>query len=252
MKVIKRWATAGGTLPRGLWEQNGRGTSAEARTLEDGHCETRERWGDQWSSGLKPLRKWQHTAKTWTSKERSPAPQVSVCTEEYRRTLKLLSRHSVLGEDTRVALLCLECSSRSRHAGGSSAAVLRLLKAAGGEVKAAAAAATCWRGKETRGKSLLSPAEFLLGHPTVKLKRTRAGKQVWETQSAQFKRVDWELRNSRPVKCFQLSNSTIWSALSKVHPHIMCTPIRQEPICRPEKLWGFYGTPSGNAVAMTT
>ena len=152
MKVIKRWATAGDFLPRGLWEQNGRGTLAEARSLEDGHCETRERWGGQWSSGLKPLRKWQHTAKTWTSKERSPAPQVSVCTEEYRRrTLKLLSRHRAVGGDTRGALLCLECTSRSRHAGGSSAAVLRLLKAAGGKVKAAAA---CWKGKETRAKAL--------------------------------------------------------------------------------------------------
>lgn len=85
--------------------------------MEDGPCETWERWGGQWSSGLKPLRKWQHMAKTWTSKERSPAPQVSVSTEEYRRRmLKLLSRHSVVGEDTRVALLCLECTSRSRRA----------------------------------------------------------------------------------------------------------------------------------------
>ena len=139
MKVIKRWVTVGGTLPRGLREQNGRGMLAEARNLEDGHCETWKRWGGQWSSGLKPLRKWHQMAKTRTSKERSPASQVSVSTEEYRRRiLKLLRRHSV----------------SSRHVWeGAVPLVLRLLKEAGGEVKVAA---TCWRDKETNTREVPS------------------------------------------------------------------------------------------------
>ena len=155
MKVIKRWVTAGGTQPRGLWEQNGRGMLAEARNLEDGHCETWKRWGGQWSSGFKPLRKWHQTARTRTSTERSPASQVSVSTEEYRRRIfKLLRRHSVVGEEMQGALLCLECTSSSRHVWeGAVPLVLRLLKEAGGEVKVAA---TCWRDKETNTREVPS------------------------------------------------------------------------------------------------
>ena len=155
MKVIKRCITAGGTLPRGLWEQNGRGMLAEARSLEDGHCETWKRWGGQWSSGLKALKKWHQMAKTWTSKERSPASQVSVSTEESRRRmLKLLRRHSIVGEEMQAALLCLECTSSSRHVWeGAVPLVLRLLKEAGSEVKVAA---TCWRDKETNTREVSS------------------------------------------------------------------------------------------------
>lgn len=80
--------------PRGLWEQTKRHVS---RGQEFGGWAlwNMEEVGRSMSPGLKPLRKWHQTPGTRTSTERSPASQVSVSTEEYRRRiLKLLRRHS--------------------------------------------------------------------------------------------------------------------------------------------------------------
>ena len=64
-------------------------------------------WGGPRSSGLKPLRRWHQMAKTWTSKERSTAPQVSVFTEEAQ---KGGYSNSLVGEEMQVALICLRCT----------------------------------------------------------------------------------------------------------------------------------------------
>lgn len=56
------------------------------------------------SSGLKPLRRWHQMAKTWTSKERSTAPQVSISTEEAQ---KAGCSNSLVGEEMQAALICL-------------------------------------------------------------------------------------------------------------------------------------------------